>query len=229
MWERYTRAQSKYQEKLFAQKSEADQRAESILTASGVVDRVASGAGFAGSVLGGYFFDSLIGFALLLGQAVFWVLSALARILGAVLYVLGPLALVFAIPRGSGVGGRWLRTFVTVLTWPILSALLTFTLEVGLGTMAEQGFGAQFGAVASGLLLAVIAVATPMLASALVGGGAGFVGAGLQTVGLYAGQSGVGGFVAGALGGAASPRPEGGAQEVQPGRSSRQGPPPSSN
>ena len=68
--------------------------------------------------VGGIFFASLISLSLLLGQSALWVMTQFASVLVVLLYALGPLALVFWLPVKSDSLGRWLRTFVTVLTWP---------------------------------------------------------------------------------------------------------------
>lgn len=175
IWEKFTRGQQGWQDKLFNQKSEEDKRAEESLA-----EEMKGDASFAGSLVGGYVFDSFIAAALLIGQAAHWVLGTLARVLAVLLYVLGPLALVFSIPRTSGAGGQWFRTFVSVLCWPVMSGLLlTFTVTIGMEGMALDGASTAFGTVASALLLSVIALATPKLTSIFVSGTASILDSGM--------------------------------------------------
>lgn len=156
--------------------------------------------------VGGVFFASLLSLALLLGQSAMWVMTQLASVLVVLLYALGPLALVFWLPLKSDSFGRWLRTFLTVLTWPVMSAVI-----LGIITKASlrglDGASPAFATLATALLLGVTALAVPVVSSSLVGGSMGAIGAGvstlMQTAGLGAavGSTALGGAV-GATGGA---------------------------
>src|SRR5262249_49645120 len=120
---------------------------------------------------GGVVFDSLIAALVLIGQAAHWVMGFLARVLGILFYVLGPLALVFSIPRASDLAGRWVRVFVTLLSLPIFSGLL---FDLGLSLWAQgmtlEGAGTAFASVVTALLLIATAAVTPFLAAHIVGG-----------------------------------------------------------
>lgn len=156
--------------------------------------------------VGGVFFASLLSLALLLGQSAMWVMTQLASVLVVLLYALGPLALVFWLPLKSDSFGRWLRTFLTVLTWPVMSAVI-----LGIITKASlrglDGASPAFATLATALLLGVTALAVPVVSSSLVGGSMGAISAGvstlMQTAGLGAavGSTALGGAV-GATGGA---------------------------
>jgi hypothetical protein len=142
---------------------------------------VASSA--ASSSIGGLLFDALFALLLVLGQAIQWVFMQLSRVLIAFFYAVGPLALVFHVP-GLDAPGRWLRHLVTVSCWPVVSALLLH-LSASLlshARPAATGTGAVFGALASSLLLSALAVATPRVASALVGGVGNLLGTGAAAV-----------------------------------------------
>jgi hypothetical protein len=137
----------------------------------------------ASSGIGGILFDALLALLLLIGQAIQWVFSQLSRVLISFFYAVGPLALVFHVP-GLDVPGRWLRHLVTVSCWPVVSALLLH-LSAALVTHARPastGTGAVFGALASSLLLSALAVATPRVASAVVGGVGNLLGTGAAAV-----------------------------------------------
>lgn len=137
----------------------------------------------ASSGIGGILFDALLALLLLVGQAIQWVFTQLSRVLIAFFYAVGPLALVFHVP-GLDAPGRWLRHLVTVSCWPVVSALLLH-LSAALLTHARPaatGTGAVFGALASSLLLSALAVATPKVASALVGGVGNLLGTGAAAV-----------------------------------------------
>jgi len=148
--------------------------AESFGTASG--EPASAGSPSASSTekpggIGGVLFDALLALLLLIGQAIQWVFTQLARILITFFYAIGPLAIVFYVP-GLDAPVRWFRSLVTVSCWPVVSAVL-LNLSSSLLThtrLPTSGVGAVFGAVASSLLLCALAFATPKIASALVGG-----------------------------------------------------------
>ena len=128
------------------------------------------------SMWGGWLFNGAVGLMLLLGASVHWVLRMFAAILCALFYVVGPLALVFSLPRISGVGSKWFGHFVTVASWPIFSGLLlAITLQLGVkGLLGQEAFGA----LAASLVMLLTAIATPVLAGKLVGGSPSVVGHG---------------------------------------------------
>src|SRR5262249_18804395 len=116
--------------------------------------------------VGGYVFDGLVAIVLVLGSAISWLFHFLARVLGVLFYVLGPLALVFSIPKPSDVGARWFHMFCTVLAWPLLSGLLfRISLAIGLDGMTRDGASNAFASILTALLLVCVSVLTPSLAS----------------------------------------------------------------
>lgn len=127
-----------------------------------------------GGYVGGALFDGLVLLLVAVGQALHWAFTQFTRILISVLYILGPLALVFHVRAASDVARRWVRAFVTVCVWPILSALLlAIATALLMGTDDAAVFGQYakaFGALATTLLMVVMCLAVPVLASALVGG-----------------------------------------------------------
>ena len=146
--------------------------------------------------LGGVLFDVIIGLIVLLASAVHWVFTELSRILISFFYVIGPMALAFYVP-GLDAPGRWLRSLVTVSCWPVVSSLL-LNLSTAVVTntgLATTGAGANFGAVASSLLLCVLAFATPKIASALVGGVSNLLGEGARTALRIAGGAATAGLL----------------------------------
>lgn len=156
-------------------------------------EAASSGWGF--SEIGGVLFSALTNLLILLSMLAHWVLSQLGRILVAVFYILGPLALVFSIPRGSGAAGKWFAAFVSYAIWPILSALiLRLLIAVAFDALPQVPGGSDvftadtLGALAVALVLGVTALSVPSLASSLVGSAAqNFASAGLgQAVGLAA-------------------------------------------
>ncbi len=161
-------------EKLFAQKSKADEDAAKTTKGEAKASLwQKADDSLSGSLVGGVVFDSAVSLLVLTSQAVVWVMAFLARVLGALFYVIGPLALVAGIPRISNTGGRWFRTFVTLLSWPIFSGLLlSLTLALSQQGMALQGVGPALGSVVSALLMVATALLTPLLASNLIGGSA---------------------------------------------------------
>lgn len=129
--------------------------------------------------VGGMFFDSLIGLFVLLGQACQWVFSQLSRILLVLFYVIGPLALVWHIPAPSRTASKWFSAFVTIATWPVLSAILlaiaTALMPRANEAMQTAQFSASFSAVCTALLMILLNAAVPFLASSIVGGSVGNV------------------------------------------------------
>jgi hypothetical protein len=211
--------------------------AASLGTDAGAATTDAPAVSSSSSGVGGILFDALLALLLLVGQAIQWVFAQLSRVLIAFFYAVGPLALVFHVP-GLDVPGRWLRHLVTVSCWPVVSALLLH-LSAALLTHARPaatGSGAVFRALASSLLLSALAVATPRVASALVGGVGNLLGTGVAAVasvvtgtaaggapGRAARAAAAGTRAAAAIGESFRPRPAGHRPSTRPG--SRQAPP----
>lgn len=137
---------------------------------------------------GGSIYETLISIAMLLGQAAVWVLAVLAQVLVAMLYTVGPLALAFSVPRVTDSLSRWLRSFITILAWPVLSALM-MAIIVKAGLSGLKGASPGFGSLAAALLMAVVALAVPTVASSLVGGSVGALSAGMSTLMAGAGRA----------------------------------------
>lgn len=129
----------------------------------GVARAVVERSGF-----GGLFYDSLVALLLLLAQGLVVVIGKLGKLLAAVLFCLGPLALVGSIPRPSRTGTRWFTHFVTVLSWPVFNGVLLSAL-VAMGRDGAETTG-YLAAMIAALLTAAMALATPRLASHIVGG-----------------------------------------------------------
>lgn len=143
-----------------------------------------------GAGIGGYIFGALIGLALLIGQGAMWVIQEMAKVLAILLYAVGPLAIVFSVPKTSDSLSRWLRTLITILSWPILSAVMLSIIS-GAGLKGLEGASPAFASIATALLMAVCAAAVPAVASSLVGSGMGAIGSGLSTL-TQAGSVGTG-------------------------------------
>lgn len=125
------------------------------------------------AVLGDFVFAGFMNTIILLGELAFWLMGTLGHILIALMYVLGPLALVASIPRGStGVGLGWFKSLATYCVWPIvLAVLLRLVLAIGLHGLKLDGTAA-LSALSTALLLLCTALAVPALASGLVGSAA---------------------------------------------------------
>lgn len=146
-------------------RSEAEKRA-----GVGVMEKWAADTA---AELGGAMFNTLMSLIVLLGQISHWVITTLGRILAVLFFVIGPLAIVFSVPRGFGFAGSWLRTFVTYCCWPIFSALiLRIAVTVGLERVSVDEASGTLSAMAASLLLVATAVSVPALASALIGSAA---------------------------------------------------------
>lgn len=123
------------------------------------------------SGVGGLFFEAAVDMVLFLAEAITWAFTELSRILIAFFYAIGPLALVFYV-LGLDAPGRWFRSLVTVSVWPVVSSVLLHLSNSALSDAAlpTTGLGATFRGMATSILLCVLALATPKIASALVGG-----------------------------------------------------------
>lgn len=121
-----------------------------------------------GSGFAGWMYDTLINFFILIAQAVVFVVLWLSKILSAMFFLLGPLALVAAIPRPSHTGGLWFKHFVTVSCWPIFTGLL-LSIVVNLGA---QGAGGEtyLASIVSACVMAFTALSAPVLANHIIGG-----------------------------------------------------------
>jgi hypothetical protein len=120
------------------------------------------------SKVGGFFYDSLVAFLLLVAEGLVIVMVKLGKVLAALLFCIGPLALVAAIPRPSSTGTKWFGHFVTVLSWPIFTGLL-LSIMVAMGSEGVETAG-YIAAVIASLLMGAIALSTPRLAAQVVGG-----------------------------------------------------------
>jgi hypothetical protein len=120
------------------------------------------------SKVGGFFYDSLVAFLLLVAEGLVIVMVKLGKVLAALLFCIGPLALVASIPRPSSTGTKWFGHFITVLSWPIFTGLL-LSIMVAMGSEGAETAG-YIAAVIASLLMGAIALSTPRLAAQVVGG-----------------------------------------------------------
>jgi hypothetical protein len=113
-------------------------------------------------------YDALIACIQLVAEAAVFLVNWLSRILTATLFVIGPLALVAGIPRASSTGSRWFVRFVTIASWPVFSGVLLSVLV----TLSAQGAMRRtyLECLVAALVMLVTALATPLLASQVIGG-----------------------------------------------------------
>ena len=121
-----------------------------------------------GGTFGGFLYDTGVSLIMLLCEAIVFIIVRLSRILSAAFFILGPLALVAAIPRPSQTGGKWFSHFVTYSSWPIFSGVL-LSIVVAL---SAQGMGLEtyLGSIVAAGVMAATAIAAPVIASHVVGG-----------------------------------------------------------
>jgi hypothetical protein len=137
-------------------------------------ERPAKADGSAGSLasepsgITAWAYDALIACIQLVAEAAVFLVNWLSRILTATLFVIGPLALVAGIPRMSSTGSRWFLRFVTIASWPIFSGVLLSVLV----TLGAQGAARRtyLECLVAALVMLVTALATPLLASHVIGG-----------------------------------------------------------
>jgi hypothetical protein len=150
--------------------------------------------------LGGALIDSVVSLIILLGQASFRIVGTFGGVLKLLLYVLGPLALAASVPRGSNAGGQWFRVFISVLLWPLISALLvglltSYALEA---LKPQSSYDSAYKAIAFSGLLVVTAFAVPTIATALTSAGLNAVSAGWSSINAWTGAAVSGVAAAGA-------------------------------
>lgn len=141
--------------------------------------------------IGGLLIDAVVSLILLAGEASFRIVGTFGQVLSLLLYVLGPLAIAASVPRGSDAAMKWLRVFVAVLLWPLISALLVGLLsEYALEALKPQNsYEAAYKSIGFAGILAVTAFAVPVIASALTGAGIGAVSSGWSSMGSWAGAA----------------------------------------
>lgn len=141
--------------------------------------------------LGGVLIDAVVSLILLAGEASFRIVGTFGQVLSLLLYVLGPLAIAASVPRGSDAGMKWLRVFVAVLLWPLISALLVGLLsEYALEALKpHSSYEAAYKSIGLAGILAITAFAVPVIASALTGAGMGAVSSGWSSMGSWAGAA----------------------------------------
>ncbi len=213
LWEKFTRsAEAFLADKKLYQEQQVGAEMKSGNVGSAAAEQMA------GSLdgLGGALMDVAVALVLLAGQAAFRIVGTFGQVLSLLLYVLGPLAIVASVPRGSDAGTKWLRVFVSVLLWPLISALLVGLLsEYALDALKpHSSYEAAYKSIGLAGVLCVTAFAVPVIASALTGAGMGAVSSGWSSMGSWAGAAsgGIGAAAAAAglqsgRGGVAPPMP----------------------
>ncbi len=136
----------------------------------------------------GVIYDSAVHLIIAAAEAIAYVIILTGKILTAMFFILGPIALPLGVPRKSGVAALWFKELATFASWPIFIGL-ALSLLVATGVSAYTG---AIGALVSTLALAISVGSAPMIAGRLVGGAIGNVSAALH------GKAGVGGATAAA-------------------------------
>lgn len=124
------------------------------------------------SSLGNYVFDAIMGVLLFAAKGLVYALERLARILAAVFFILGPLALVAGIPRPSRTAEKWFHHFATVAAWPIFSGVLLGVMTAVAKQSVGSGAGSVLGNLVSAVVMGLCALAAPVLSGWIVGGAA---------------------------------------------------------
>src|SRR6266567_175898 len=121
--------------------------------------------------LAGPIYDGMIGFFLTFMKAIVFGVEWVSKILAAVFYIVGPIALAAAIPRFSGTGSKWFHHYVTICSWPIFSGiLLGVAVAVAKQGALQEQTSSYLGALVAGLIMGFIALVAPVIASWVVGG-----------------------------------------------------------
>jgi hypothetical protein len=141
--------------------------------------------------MGTMLLDVIVTLAFMIGQVALWMMVTFGTVLSMLLYVVGPLAIVASTPRGVDVGSKWFRTLMSVLSWPLLASII-----VGLVTdfsitslKVTNTYEAAYNSLGVAGLLSLCAMAVPMVASSIVGGSLGAIGAGFASVGAGVGMA----------------------------------------
>lgn len=125
----------------------------------------------AGDAMGERLYDTLIYFSILVCEAILFVILLSGKMLTAMFYILGPIAIPLGVPRASGVSARWFKELLTYSSWAVFIAMF-LTLLVGIGAGGIGG-GSVLGALVSAGVMAFAAIRTPAMAEQLIGGSIG--------------------------------------------------------
>jgi hypothetical protein len=153
---------------------EATEMREALEDVASNGEKAGAQAGSAGAIVSepsgitAWAYDALIACIQLVAEAAVFLVNWLSRILTATLFVIGPVALVAGIPRVSSTGTRWFVRFVTIASWPVFSGVLLSVLV----TLGAQGAVRRtyLECLVAALVMLVTALATPLLASHVIGG-----------------------------------------------------------
>lgn len=160
----------------------------------------------------GFLLDTAVTLIILLGQAAHWIVATLGKVLSLLMYVLGPIALAAAVPRGSDVGARWFHISLSILAWPLISSIIVgLTARYALqGLTVTSTYTAAATSIGFAGVLCVTSFAVPLVATSLIGGGFQAVGAGWAALGAAAGAvtGGASTVASGAMAVAGTERPE---------------------
>jgi len=100
-----------------------------------------------------------------------FVIEQLGVVLSAIFYLIGPLALVAGIPRGSATAANWFKHFLVYCSWPVFTALIMSLLVHVTGAAGAAGESSGFlVALWNALVFMVCMLSAPVLASQIVGG-----------------------------------------------------------
>lgn len=171
------------------------------------------------SFLGAVFFGEysiptvILSLAVVFMKVSFLVINYLSNIAKNFLYIVGPFAIVTQVVPGASVLKGWIKGFIEVSFWPILSGIFYQMVAAGAkGVVTAKGYEEYFNLLAMCLIIAMLNLLTPLIVHSLsqnqgIGVAASWAAAGatmVATKGMSAAKSAKGralGYLAGGEGG----------------------------
>lgn len=127
-------------------------------------------ASFFGTLLFGEYSipTAILSVAVVFMKVSFLVINYLANIAKNFLYIIGPIAIVTQVVPGASVLKGWVKGFIEVSFWPILSGIFYQMVAAGAkGVVTAGGYEEYFNLLAMCLIIAALNVLTPLIVHAL--------------------------------------------------------------
>jgi hypothetical protein len=127
-------------------------------------------ASFFGTLLFGEYSipTAILSVAVVFMKVSFLVINYLANIAKNFLYIIGPIAIVTQVVPGASVLKGWVKGFIEVSFWPILSGIFYQMVAAGAkGVVTAGGHEEYFNLLAMCLIIAALNVLTPLIVHAL--------------------------------------------------------------
>jgi hypothetical protein len=110
----------------------------------------------------------ILNIAVVFMKVSFLVINYLSNIAKNFLYVIGPFAIVTAVIPGASVLKGWIKGFIEVSFWPIMSGVFYQMVAAGAkGVVTARGYEEYFNLLAMCIIIAILNVLTPLIVHSL--------------------------------------------------------------